>query len=156
MARGHAFLWPGVGAVPRLDDKAGLSASLAPFATRGASPMHDTMVEPVVDLAACIGAGEEAIALAHQIEWRGSEAQALMYLGLGLGARGQYRRALEATRACLAIAEEIGHRAWIAGGNFTLGAIYLDLLALPLAREHAERAQAAAQAIDSRFLAYSA
>src|SRR5919199_530180 len=44
-----------------LDDKAGLSASLAPFATRGTSPMHDTMVEPVVDLAACIRAGEEAI-----------------------------------------------------------------------------------------------
>jgi DNA-binding NarL/FixJ family response regulator len=139
-----------------LDDKAGLSACLAPFATRGVSPMHDTMVEPVVDLAACMHAGEEAIALAHQIEWRGSEAQALMYLGLGLGLRGQYARALDALRACLEIAEEIGHRAWIAGGHFTLGAIYLDLLALPLAHEHAERALAAAQAIDSRFLVGSA
>jgi DNA-binding CsgD family transcriptional regulator len=156
MIGGTTYYERAIGLFRALDDKAGLSATLAPFATRGASPMHDTMVEPVVDLAACIRAGEEAIALARQIEWRGSEAQALMYLGLGLGPRGQYARALEATRACLEIAEEIGHRAWIAGGNFTLSAIYLDLLALPLAREHAERGLAAAQAIDSRFLVCSA
>jgi DNA-binding CsgD family transcriptional regulator len=156
MLGGTAYYERAIALFRTLDDKARLSATLAPFATRGASPMHDTMVEPVVDLAACRAAGEEAIALAHQIEWRGSEAQALMYLGLGLGPRGQYARALDALRACLEIAEEIGHRAWIAGGNFTLGTIYLDLLALPLAREHAERALATAQAIDSRFLVCSA
>jgi DNA-binding CsgD family transcriptional regulator len=114
--------------------------------------MHDTMVEPLVELSKSIRDGEEAITLARQIDWRAGEAQELMYLGLGLGPRGEYGRTLEATQACLAIAEEIGHRSWIAGGHFTLGAIYLDLLALPLAREHAEHAVATAQAIDSRFL----
>jgi tetratricopeptide (TPR) repeat protein len=156
MIGGTAYYEQAIRLFRDLGDQQGLSASLAPFATRGASPMHDTMVEPLVELSSCIRDGEEAIAVAHQIDWRGSEAHALMYLGLGLGPRGQYSRALAATQACLAIAEEIGHRAWMAGGHFTLGAIYLDLLALPLAREHTERALVAAQAIDSRFLICSA
>jgi DNA-binding CsgD family transcriptional regulator len=152
MIGGTAYYEQAIGLFRELGDQQGLAACLGPFATRGASPMHDTMVEPLVELSSCIRDGEEAIALARQIDWRAGEAQELMYLGLGLGPRGQYGRALEATQACLAIAEEIGHRAWIAGGHFTLGAIYLDLLALPLAREHAERAFATARAIDSRFL----
>jgi DNA-binding CsgD family transcriptional regulator len=149
---GTAYYEQAIGLFRELGDQQGLAACLGPFATRGASPMHDTMVEPLVELSSCIRDGEEAIALARQIDWRAGEAQELMYLGLGLGPRGQYGRALEATHACLTIAEEIGHRAWIAGSHFTLGAIYLDLLALPLAREHAERALATAQAIDSQFL----
>jgi DNA-binding CsgD family transcriptional regulator/uncharacterized protein HemY len=152
MISGTAYYEQAVNLFRELGDQQGLAACLGPFATRGASPMHDTMVEPFVELSSCIRDGEEAIALARQIDWRAGEAQELMYLGLGLGPRGQYGRALEATQACLAIAEEIGHRAWIAGGQFTLSAIYLDLLALPLAREHAERAFATARAIDSRFL----
>jgi DNA-binding CsgD family transcriptional regulator len=152
MIGGTAYYEQAIGLFRELGDQQGLAACLGPFATRGASPMHDTMVEPLVELSSCIRDGEEAIALARQIDWRAGEAQELMYLGLGLGPRGQYGRALEATHACLTIAEEIGHRAWIAGGHFTLGAIYLDLLALPLAREHAERALATARAIDSRFL----
>jgi DNA-binding CsgD family transcriptional regulator len=152
MIGGTAYYQQAINLFRELGDQQGLSACLGPFATRGASPMHDTMVEPLVELSSCIRDGEEAIALARQIEWRAGEAQELMYLGLGLGPRGQYDRALEATQACLAIAEEIGHRAWIAGGHFTLSTIYLDLLALPLARQHAELALATAQAINSLFL----
>jgi DNA-binding CsgD family transcriptional regulator len=152
MIGGTAYYEQAINLFRELGDQQGLAACLGPFATRGASPMHDTMIEPLVELSRCIRDGEEAIALARQSDWRAGEAQELMYLGLGLGSRGQYNRALQATQACLAIAEEIEHRAWIAGGHFTLGAIYLDLLALPLAREHAEHALATAQAIDSQFL----
>jgi ATP/maltotriose-dependent transcriptional regulator MalT len=51
----------------------------------------------------------------------------------------------------LAVAEDIGHRQWMAAGNFVLGAIYLDLLDAVTARPHLEHALALAETIGSRI-----
>src|SRR5207247_10238129 len=66
------------------------------------------------------------------------------------GLRGEYARALEVAQRGLAIAEEIEHRQWMTAGHRTLGALYLDLLALSEAQQHLEQALALAQEIGSR------
>src|SRR5438105_15026278 len=71
-------------------------------------------------------------------------------MAMCLGLRGEYARALEVAQRGLAIAEEIEHRQWMTAGHRTLGALYLDLLALSEAQQHLEQALALAQEIGSR------
>jgi hypothetical protein len=54
MIGGTAYYEQAIGLFRELGDQQGLDACLGPFATRGASPMHDTMVEPLVELSRCI------------------------------------------------------------------------------------------------------
>jgi tetratricopeptide (TPR) repeat protein len=57
---------------------------------------------------------------------------------------------LEVVQAGLALAEQIEHRQWMTFGHWELGVLYLELLALPEARQHLEQALALAQEIGSR------
>jgi DNA-binding CsgD family transcriptional regulator len=91
-------------------------------------------------LPACIQTAEEALALARSIGWRSGEALALVALALCLGARGDYARALPIARAGLEVAQELEHRPWLSAAHFSLGALYLDLLASNAAVEQFERA----------------
>ena len=152
MIEGTTFYQQAIALLRERGDRQGLSSSLAPFATRGVSYMHDTIVQPGVDPELCRQQAEEAVTLARQIDWPAGEAHALMFLGLDLGPRGHYGRALEAAHACIEIATRIEHGVWLTGGGFTLGALYLDLLALPAARQATEQALHRAQAIGSKFL----
>src|SRR5438876_7945241 len=95
--------------------------------------------------------GELALKIAGEIGQRSDEAYTLIHMGICLGPRGQYARALEVARRGLAIAEEIEHRQWMTAGHRTLGALYLDLLAFSEAQQHLEQALALAQEIGSRF-----
>jgi DNA-binding CsgD family transcriptional regulator len=61
-------------------------------------------------------------------------------LAAALGAQGAYARALDLAGRSLEIAEETEHRQWTTAAHRTLGAIYLDLLALPQARVHLQQA----------------
>ncbi len=135
-----------------LKNAQGLSTTLAPFATRGANFMHDTMVQSAVSLADCVQELEEAVSLAQQIDWRPGEAQAWMYMGLSLGPRGAYAQALHALENGLRVASEIEHHVWMTGNHFTRCAVLRDLLVLPQARQHGEMAFEMAQQIGSRFL----
>ena len=51
----------------------------------------------------------------------------------------------------LRVAEEIGHRQWMAAAHWVLGALYLDLLVLPTAQQHLEQAVALARESGSLF-----
>jgi DNA-binding CsgD family transcriptional regulator/tetratricopeptide (TPR) repeat protein len=135
-----------------LGDLQGLASSLITFSMRGASYVWGTTVWPIVDAAACIRDGEEALRIAQQLDWRTGEANALIYLAFGHGPRGQYTRALECAQAALEIAREIDHGVWLVGAHTALGAIALDLLALDLAREQLERALALAHKLGIFFV----
>jgi DNA-binding CsgD family transcriptional regulator len=139
-----------------LDDRHALASCLAPFTLRGASYMMPTMVWPAVDAARCIGEGREAAAIAHEIGWPPGEGYALMYLSLGLGPRGMYTQALDTAETSLRIAAEIEHQDILAAAHFSLGAIYLDMLALEPARRHTEQALELAKHSGSAFLRRSA
>jgi len=112
---------------------------------------NETLVPAAVGFAESLKLGELAVKIAGEIGRRSDEAYALIHVGMCLGSRGQYARALEVTQRGLAIAEEIEHRQWMTAGHWTLGALALDLLALPQARLHLEQAMALAQQIRSQI-----
>lgn len=136
----------------QLDDPQGLASSLACLAIRGASYLCSTVVWPIASVAVCTREGEEALTIAHQIGWRGGESFAMSYLGQSLGARGEYTRALELGQSALDIASEIEHLQWMNAAHFLLGALHLDLLALPAAQRHFERALELAQTMGSSLV----
>jgi predicted ATPase/DNA-binding CsgD family transcriptional regulator len=131
-----------------LDDRQGLVSSLATMTMRGGTYQTDTMV-PAASLVESAREGETALKVAREIGWRSAEAYAQLTLGFCLGAQGEYVRALNFAQTSLAIAEEIEHRQWIAATHCMLGALYLDLLILPMACQHLEPALALAQEIGS-------
>jgi DNA-binding NarL/FixJ family response regulator len=127
-----------------LDDRPGLASSLASLTISHSSYQSDTMISPAGP-AEAVPAGEAALKIAREIGSRAAEAYAQFTLGFCLGAQGEYGRALQSARASLEIAEEIEHRQWVTAAHNVLGALYLDMLALPEAREHLEATLTLAQ-----------
>src|SRR6266699_2830170 len=68
-----------------------------------------------------------------------------------LGSRGEYGHALDLAHDGLRIAEEIEHRQWMTATHWALGALYLDLLELTMARQHLEQAMRLSQEIGSLY-----
>ena len=135
-----------------LNDRPALISSLIFFAGRGGLYLTSTVVEHTTGEAECIRDGEEAIALAHQLGLRSSEAFAQIFLGLCLGYRGEYERALSIGETGLNIAIEIEHGPWMATGYLLLGILSLELLSLPTAQHRLEQAQSLAKQCGSLFL----
>lgn len=133
------------------NDQQGPIAGLAMTAMRGGSYVLDTCVCELAALEDCTRDADEAHRLARATGWPAGEAFVLMYTGLGFGARGCYDRVLPGLQRSLALAEEIEHRQWALAAEWALGALYLDMLALDLARQHLERAVAAAREIGHQF-----
>ncbi len=122
----------------RLDDRAGLSSSLATLTVLRASN-HSFVVGTVEAFPQGMGP-DTALQTARDIGWRAGECYALFTQALYLGARGRYAEALDAARSALHIAEEIGHQQWLAASHNALGVLYLDMLNPTPARQHMERA----------------
>ena len=134
-----------------LDEREHLPNSLATLMCCGGNYGTETLVPAAVGFAESLKHGEFAVKTAGEIGHRSDEAYALIHIGMCLGTRGQYARALEEVQRGQAIAEEIEHRRWMTAGHWTLGALALDLLALPQARLHLEQAMALAQQIRSQI-----
>ena len=118
-----------------LGDRRGLSSSLAGITIRAATYQSEVMVLPDTTLADAIRDGEEAVKLAHEIDWRSGELFPLWLLGLAYGARGDFTRAFECAEAGLRGAEDIGHQQWATGSRYALAALYLCIHAYPRAQE---------------------
>src|SRR2546423_195332 len=134
-----------------LDDRQRLISSLVTLMLCGGHYQNDTVVPAAVGFAELLHQGELALKIAGKIGSRSDEAYTLIHMAMCLGLRGEYASALEVAQRGLAIAEEIEHRQWMTAGHRTLGALYLDLLALSEAQQHLEQALALAQEIGSRF-----
>lgn len=135
-----------------LEDWQGLISSLVFYAGRGGLYFTSTVVCATTDEAGCVQDMEEAITLAHKLGARAGEAFALIFAGLCLGPRGEYARAFLYGEKGLDIATEIEHSPWMATGYLLTGILSLELLALPDARQHLERALALAKDCGSLFL----
>jgi ATP/maltotriose-dependent transcriptional regulator MalT len=135
-----------------LDERKGLTSSLAMMAVRSTNYLNITGVWATASRVECVRDGEEALAIARQLGWRSAEALALIFLGIGLGPRGEYARALTYALAGLDIATEIEHEPWMGFAHLLLGILYLDLLALPAARQHLEQALKLAKEMSYLFL----
>ncbi len=132
-----------------LDDRQGEVAVLATLILAAGTYQSQALAAGPLDLSAACNAGERALRLAREIEWRPGEAYTLLSLAVVLGPRGDYARAREVATRGFEIAEAIEHHQWLAYGHWALGALALDLLDAPRARQHAERSLALAQELGS-------
>ncbi|HYX50951.1 MAG TPA: tetratricopeptide repeat protein, partial [Ktedonobacteraceae bacterium] len=140
LAQGTLYYEQAIAFFRELDDRQGLTSSLATLTMRGPTYQTDTMVSATPNLADVIPDGEMALKIAQEIGQRSAEAYAYIFLGLCLGAKGDYARALEFAQKGLEIAEEIEHQQWITAAHCVLGATYRELFALSLAQRHLEQA----------------
>ncbi len=122
-----------------LDDRQGLITCLATLTLCGGIYNTDIAVA-AASLADSARHAEGALQMAREIGWRSAESYALWNLGFCLGSQGDYGRALAVAAEGLAVAEDIAHRQWMSAAHFGLGALHLDLLALPQAQDHLEQA----------------
>lgn len=120
----------------QLEDLVGELNSLCVYAPRHCVYINNAAVWPRVSLAERLRDGEAAIALARKLGARPAEALALIWPGNTLAMTGAYEQALAQVQQGLALAEEIGHRHFIATAHMVLGAIYWDLLLLAEAQTH--------------------
>ena len=134
-----------------LDDRPGLISSLTMLSTRAGSYELGSMTADQASFTTAVHDGETAVELAWAIGWRAGEAFARTQLATVLGLHGEYAKALEMAERGLSIAEEIGHLQWRAMAHTAFGELYLDMLLLPAARDHLERALELAQEIRSSF-----
>jgi DNA-binding CsgD family transcriptional regulator/tetratricopeptide (TPR) repeat protein len=135
-----------------LDDRQALISSLIFFAGRGGNYFASTVVSQTTNESAYLRDGEEALALAQQLSLRSSQAFILIFLGLCLGYRGEYGRALSSGEKGLNIAIEFEHGLWIAGGYVLLGILSLELLDLVNAQRYLERAYTLAKGSGSLYI----
>jgi DNA-binding NarL/FixJ family response regulator len=117
----------------------------------GADTSVDTPVYATNTLSECISNGELAVKFAREIGWLASESFALGCLGLCFAGQGKHGRAFHIIQQSIVVATEIEHRQWMTAGQRNLGLLYLDLLALPAARNHLEKAVAMAHELESMF-----
>ena len=134
-----------------LDDRGGFISSLAIYATRGADYLACTATPVITPLADRLRDGQQALAIAREMEARPAETLGNLWLGLSLASSGEYHKGLEAIHAGLKLANAIEHRHFMATGHMLLGAFYLDIFAFPLARLHLEQARTLAQETGSHI-----
>ncbi len=146
-----AYYEQAIALLRELDERERLPNSLATLMLCGGNYQTETLVPAAAGFAESLKLGELALKIAGEIGQRSDEANTLILMGMCLGPRGEYARALEVAQRGLAIAEEIEHRQWMTAGHRALGALYLDLLAFSEAQQHLEQALALAQEIGSRF-----
>lgn len=144
LVQGTAYYEQAIPLFRELDDRHLLVSILATLAMRGGTYQTNVVLPAASTLAESARSAEMALAISRAIGWRSDEAYAVLHLGFCLGSLGEYGRALDAARLGVAIAEEIGHRPWLAKAHCLLGMIHFDVLDLPTARMHLERALALA------------
>lgn len=136
----------------RLGDRQALASSLTMLALCCDQYLASTyMVAERDRVAYSLGAVEEALSLTRAIDWRPGETLALIVQGQIRCVHGAYGAALEAMQAGLALAVALEHGQWQLLAHLMLGALYRDLLALPLARAELEQALTLARTLDSLY-----
>ncbi len=146
---GVAYYERAIALFRELNDRSGLMSSLMLYSSRGTDYLGRTAVPMKSTLAERVRDGEQGLQIAFEIGARPGEALGQAWLGLCLATAGEYGRALDLIRKGLEVAEEIGHRHFMATSHLVLGALYWDILALPIARAHLEQALTLARETNS-------
>ncbi|MCB0112003.1 MAG: tetratricopeptide repeat protein, partial [Caldilineaceae bacterium] len=149
--QGALYLRQAIAHFQTLEERQSLASSLTTLAICGPGYSTDSVVPAALSVAEATGSLVRALAITEAIGWRAGAAYTLISSGNILGTVGQYPQALAHVQRGLAVAEEIEHHQWICFAHRTLGILYRDLLALPLARQHLEQSITLARAIGSLF-----
>ncbi|HUG13975.1 MAG TPA: AAA family ATPase [Thermomicrobiales bacterium] len=133
-----------------LNDRRGLSSAYASVSATGAYVVvFSTVVPADLPSAEADWYGEEALRIARDIGWRSGEAYAALNLSLRQTFHGDYGRANDFMQLTLAIANDIEHREWLAGGHIAAGVLAVDLLDDRVAEDHFRQAVTLARGVGS-------
>jgi len=139
-----------------LEDQRGAAAALLGLSWQSPT-FHTDTVPAVRPMEEVREAGMQSIALCQEIDWRAGECWCQWgFLGMTLGAAGEYELAVPGTRQALQIGREIEHRQWMVATQCMLGNLYADLGDLAAARFELETALASARQINSPYWTRSA
>ena len=132
-----------------LDERQGLAGislyTVEPFAIFEAETLVGSS-----DVQTAVAAGERALALAREIDWRSGEAYILTIVGEAQGAGGDFGEALGTLHESIAIAEELDHRQWIVQARWGLARLLGTMLMPAREREELTPILALAQEISSQ------
>lgn len=134
-----------------LGDRPGLISARTVYLLRTLTYETVALATTDLSLATIQREGAELLSLCRASGLRAAEAFLQGTLCIAYGPRGAYDLALAAGQAALAVAEAIQHRQWQASAHYSLGAVYADVLAWPLARQHLEAALDLAQQANTRI-----
>jgi DNA-binding CsgD family transcriptional regulator len=134
-----------------LDDRQGLVNSLVIQVLQSGSYWHESLIPSDLSPDDAVRAADEVLQLARAMEWPAGEAYVRYEMALWHGPRGEYNRAFDLARSALELAESIDHRQWIIGCHATLGALFLDLLAVSRAHHHLKQAESLAHELGSHL-----
>jgi DNA-binding NarL/FixJ family response regulator len=123
-----------------LDDRAALGGTLTVLGPRANIHFTNVAVWPLADYAARVRDTEAALQLARETGSRPAEVLALAWLAQVLAVGGDNGRALDLAAQAVKLAEDIGHRQFMAAAHWVAGALQLDVLAAPEAQRHLEAA----------------
>lgn len=116
-----------------LDDPRALSSSLTAASAYTTPSWAETTASPLVKLAEAEQNLEEASGLAHKIGSLADEAYTEWVAATVYAGFGKFGRAFHHAQRSLDVATEIQHPQWIAAAHYSLGQVYLVLLAPELA-----------------------
>lgn len=149
--QGAAYYRQAIELFQKSNNRHRLSSSAATLSLCGVSAGSDTIYPADISFAECMQWHRYALQIAQEIEWRAGEAYALLEAAIPLTGQGLYGQAEASARRGLALADEIVHRQWICYAHRSLATYYIDLLNLPAARQHIEKASQLANEIGSLF-----
>lgn len=130
-----------------LNQRRDLSSSLVWLTHRG-TVLNTMLALPSAD---CAQNGQEALALAREIDWRAGESFAMVVLGMYYAAQGEWGRTFALLQDGIAIARDINHAQGLIVGLFGLGAAYLDMLSMRQAQHRLEEGLALTRPVNIPF-----
>ena len=131
-----------------MQDRRGLSSSLVWLTHRGTVLNTMLAAAPAAD---CAHAGQEALDLAREMDWRAGESFAQVVLGMCSALQGEYDHAFALLQDGIALAKDINHAQGLIVGMFGLGATYLDVMALDEAQRTLEGGLALTRPVNILF-----
>ncbi len=133
-----------------IGDRQSLSNCLANIAHAGPTLLADVAV-PALSLDECIDAGEQALHVAEEIDYRAGLVYARVRLIACFGASGDYQRALNTVDQSIAEASMTGNQQLLSATHAMAGLLWLDLLDPERAQAHADEVRESAEQLGSTF-----
>jgi DNA-binding CsgD family transcriptional regulator/tetratricopeptide (TPR) repeat protein len=130
-----------------------LAYSLAASAGYASPGFSETVYSTLDSRETCRRRLQEAALLTRQIDWQAGQAFTAWNTGVHCASFGEFGDALAHVERARQLAEEIGHRQWIAGAHWACGVVFTTLLAPERAVAALETALPLARSLGSSFWA---
>lgn len=139
--RGNAYYERAIEHLRALGDKHLLASALTARALRAGDALSETAIGISVELVEPMEELQEAKDISRELGWKSGESYALWMESFVNSARGDLDRGVAAAEQAIRLAQEMGHRQWLAAAHCALSRARLERFELDQARSSGERAR---------------